>query len=144
MDKISIRFDIDTTDAAADLGVRVLLDSTIVYEKAHVTENIAFAHDLSDDDGDHVLEIELFGKRPEHTVINEAGEIVKDAMLAVSNIMIDDLDIFKIVNDVGVYHHSFNGTADPFDDKFFGDMGCNGTVKVKFSTPVYLWLLENM
>ena len=27
---------------------------------------------------------------------------------------------------------------------FFGNMGCNGYVSLKFATPIYLWLLEHM
>jgi hypothetical protein len=43
-----------------------------------------------------------------------------------------------------VYTHDFNGSQPPVDDKFFGDLGCNGTVSLKFTAPTYLWLLENM
>jgi len=42
------------------------------------------------------------------------------------------------------YQHDFNGTGNPTIDKFYGEMGCNGTVSLKFTTPIYLWLLENM
>jgi hypothetical protein len=43
------------------------------------------------------------------------------------------------------YHHDCNGTAQQVIlDKFYREMGCNGTVSLKFTTPVYLWLLENM
>ena len=37
-----------------------------------------------------------------------------------------------------------NGTQESVDDDFFGTMGCNGTVRLKFSSPVYLWLLETV
>ena len=43
-----------------------------------------------------------------------------------------------------IYRHDYNGTTDPFDDEFYGEMGCNGTVSLKFTTPIYLWLLENL
>ena len=43
-----------------------------------------------------------------------------------------------------VYTHDFNGTSKATENKFYGELGCNGTVSLKFSTPMYLWLLEHM
>ena len=37
-----------------------------------------------------------------------------------------------------------NGTQPEIADNFFGIAGCNGTISFRFSTPIYLWLLENM
>jgi hypothetical protein len=38
----------------------------------------------------------------------------------------------------------FNGTSEVTEDKFYSELGCNGTVSLKFTTPMYLWLLEHM
>jgi hypothetical protein len=65
-------------------------------------------------------------------------------MLSIANISFDDIKIEQLVIDQSVYHHSFNGSQAPIEDKFFGDMGCNGHVSLPFTTPIYLWLLENM
>ena len=46
--------------------------------------------------------------------------------------------------DKTVYSHDFNGTQSMVNDSFHGRAGCNGTMSLKFSTPMYLWLLENM
>jgi len=62
----------------------------------------------------------------------------------VTEITFDEIDCTQIVHDHAVYRHNLNGTGPEIDDQFFGDMGCNGTVELKFTTPVYLWLLENM
>jgi hypothetical protein len=43
-----------------------------------------------------------------------------------------------------VYEHNANGTGPLVQDKFYGEMGCNGTVTLEFSSPTYLWLLEQM
>lgn len=144
MEKISIRVSIANTNPSADIGVRVRLDGKAYYETPHVKEDISCECEVDDTDGEHVLEIELFGKRAEHTTINSAGEIIKDAMLSVTSIAIDDIDMTNIVIAKGVYTHDFNGTQPAIDDSFYGYLGCNGTLKVNFTTPVYLWLLENM
>jgi len=139
-----ITFDISTTDASAKLGIRVLLDHVVIYENKHVQEPYHFSQDLSDADSEHHLDIELFGKLPQHTSINPAGEIVKDSIININNVEFDGIDITTIMSDLAEYHHDFNGTQDPTVSKFYGSLGCNGHVKFKFTTPIYLWLLENM
>jgi hypothetical protein len=105
---------------------------------------VHFEHELSDDDGEHELRIVLQGKLPEHTKIDEQGNIISDATLQISNVTIDDLDVNTVFQSNSVYTHDFNGTQPEIKDTFHGIAGCNGTISFEFSTPVYLWLLENM
>jgi hypothetical protein len=49
-----------------------------------------------------------------------------------------------MVTEVAAYHHDTNGSTAPVTDSFYGTMGCNGRVEMRFTTPIYLWLLENM
>jgi hypothetical protein len=109
-----------------------------------VTGPTNIEHELSDDDGEHTLRIVLKNKRSEHTRVDASGTILSDAVLTVTNISFDEIDCTQIVHDHAVYRHNFNGTGADIEDQFFSDMGCNGTVELKFATPVYLWLLENM
>ena len=156
MDTVKLEFDVGTTDAECKLGVKVMLDNNVIYDNLHVTEINHIAHDINDQDAEHELTIELYGKLPEHTKIDSAGNIVKDALITVKNFKIDDIDISSILttypthlySDVPThivqYCHDFNGTQPAIIDAFHGAMGCNGTVTLKFTTPIYLWLLENM
>jgi hypothetical protein len=144
LDNILIGFEISTTDPAAELGIRVYLNGTAVHENSHVKESYNFSHTISNDEGEHELAIEMFGKLPSHTKIDENGNILKDAMLTVKDVDFDGINVSEIVRLVSEYHHDFNGTQSPTVQKFYNNLGCNGTVKLKFSTPVYLWLLENM
>jgi hypothetical protein len=99
----------------------------------------------SDDvEAEHVLKLVLKNKQTEHTRLSESGEILNDACLTVSNLTFDSIKLGQIVNDLSIYEHDFNGTQSATKQQFFGTMGCNGTVELKFSTPIYLWLLENM
>ena len=156
MDTVKLEFDVGTTDAECKLGVKVMLDNNIIYDNPHVTNIYHVSHDIDDQNAEHELIIELYGKLPQHTKIDSAGNIVKDAMITVENFKIDDIYISSILtaypnrlySDVPIhiiqYHHDFNGTQPAIVDRFHGFMGCNGTVQLKFTTPVYLWLLENM
>jgi hypothetical protein len=144
LDLISIAFDVATSNPETALGIRVLLDGAVVHENSHVSETYTVQHSMGDNDGEHVLCFELFGKLPTHTRINDAGEIVSDAVISISNILFDEIDCSKIVTAHAVYKHDFNGSGNATQDKFFGDMGCNGIVELKFTTPIYIWLLEHM
>jgi hypothetical protein len=141
---IALKFSVSSTDYSVPLGMRISIDHDIIYENVYVSTPADVQYCLPDDDGDHELTFEMFGKLPEHTRINESGGIVSDAMLCISNIEIDEIDINQVVQFQSAYYHDFNGTQTPAEHKFYGSMGCNGTVQLKFTTPVYLWLLENM
>lgn len=132
------------SDTAVPLGCEIWVDNVCVFDQDHVSEPIGVAHEFGDDDGEHTLRITLKNKLPEHTQIDDQDNIVSDALLSVTEILFDEIDCTQIVQDLAVYRHNLNGTAPAIEDRFFGDMGCNGTVELKFTTPVYLWLLENM
>ena len=144
MNNITLEFDINTTNADAALGAKVSLDGAVLYNNSHVTGSYHFSHEISDDDGDHELSIEMYGKLPQHTKILESGEIVEDSLLLINNIKIDGIDFDQLAQNWVEYHHDFNGTQSPTVDKFFNTMGCNGQSILKFRTPIYLWLLEIM
>lgn len=106
------------------------------------------AHDLAitlpDEDSTHQLIFELSGKTIDHTRINSDGEIIQDLTVSISDLAFDDIKLGHVMTQHARYQHDFNGTKNPVDEKFFGTMGCNGTVTLEFTTPIYLWLLENM
>lgn len=98
----------------------------------------------NDKEQQHLLEFVLKDKKPEHTQIDEHGDIVKDSLLKIQNICIDELDLDQIVYANAVYQHHCNDDNAPLvEEQFFGSMGCNGTVKFEFDTPFYLWYLEH-
>jgi len=135
---------VQSTNNSAALGLRIMLDQVIIFETAHVTETVQIKHEISDADGEHELTFEMFGKLPEHTKITETGEIVSDVLLEINNITLDGIDLDQIFQLLAAYRHDFNGSQTPADHKFYRHMGCNGIVTLKFTTPIYLWLLENM
>jgi hypothetical protein len=83
-------------------------------------------------------------KTMDHTTVDENGQIVKDAFLKISNFYIDNQELGYTFLEQCKYHHDFNGTQDPVEDEFYGDMGCNGTVTFSFQSPIHLWLIMNM
>jgi hypothetical protein len=142
-DNVKISFDVAASAPAHAIGLRVLLDNNVVYSNSHIQQDSVEIH-APDDSGDHELTIEMFGKTYEHTQIDSNGTIVSDALLAISNVCFDDIDITSILSEHAVYCHDFNGSGVKTQEQFYGNMGCNGTITMKFSSPVYLWLLEHL
>ena len=102
------------------------------------------AFTLDAEEGDQELKFIMKNKTMDHTTVDENGEIVKDAYLGISNFSIDKIELGHTFLEQSKYHHDFNGTQDPVEDKFYGDMGCNGTVTFSFQSPIHLWLIMNM
>lgn len=135
---------IGTTDPTAQLAFEIRLDGTRIFHSDQLTDTLTFEHVMDEQDADHCLEFELMNKTASHTVLDQAGNIVKDACITISDLSFDQIEIQQIFLNCAVYTHDFNGTQAQTQDQFFGTMGCNGVVKLRFSTPFYVWLLENM
>ena len=135
---------IATTDPSAPLGLTIKLDKQTLYTTDHITEPVDFKHSLDLEDGEHELEFTMFNKTTDHTQVNDAGEIVTYARLVILNLGFDDIELNQIFFEHSNYTHNFNGNGADQTDRFYGELGCNGTVRLKFNTPVYLWLLEHL
>ena len=135
---------IDSSDKKITLGTEVWIDNICVVNVEHVDRIVHFSHVLEEDNTEHELRIVMKHKTPDHTELDNAGNIIRDAMLSISDIKFDEIALGQVLLNKAVYTHDFNGSQPPVDDKFFGDLGCNGTVSLKFTAPTYLWLLENM
>jgi hypothetical protein len=132
------------TNPAAALGLEIWIDDQKLFDQAHVQEHRKISTDLSDDDGEHELRFVLKNKLSEHTQIDADNTIVSDARISVSDIEFDGIALNQLVPALAKYQHNFNGTGELIIDKFYGELGCNGTVSLKFTTPIYLWLLEHL
>lgn len=140
-DTIKITFDVEPT--GAPLTVTALLDNTVVWEKL-VDQKHTVEVQCSDDVAERTLVLKLSGKQAEHTEIDANGNIVKDSTIKFSNFVVDDIEITQTVLDTSKYHHNFNGNGSDTVENFYGEIGCNGNVVFNFTTPFYIWLLENM
>jgi len=143
MEQIPVKFSVSNTGHNQPLTLRLLLDNTCLWESV-IVDCQTVELDLSVEDGDHQLTWEMSGKTTEYTVLDSENKIVSDACLEFSNIEFDGINIDQLVQKLAYYHHNFNGNGDAIKDQFYHSMGCNGTVTLEFTTPVYLWILEHM
>jgi len=112
---------------------------------------IEFEHELTEGEK-YSLIIERSGKDRVQTVI-EDGKITKDQLLHIKSIEIDEIDIGALVYE-GVYTLDYPepwatqqrqaGSALPESFKNVTTIGHNGRWELGFTSPFYMWLLENL
>jgi len=144
MDTIKFNCIVSSTDPAVPLGLEIWLDNHRLFDQDHIDQTYQVEYEISDDDGDHELKFVLKNKLSDHTRLDAEGNIVSDATVTLSNIQFDKIDCQYLTTKLAEYQHDFNGTGEPITESFYGELGCNGTVTLKFSTPIYIWLLENL
>ena len=117
------------------------------YAAGTVTEhtNIEFQANLAKDSV-HVLKIQLLNKTPEDTV-TEGGSILKDMLLNIHSIQVNRIDLGLLLWSHSRYWldtpRMYNGQITAYLDRCV-NLGWNGTYELKFSTPFYHWLLDNL
>ena len=102
---------------------------------------------------EYSLVIMRSGKVKNQTVINEKGDLLKDQLLNIKGIEIDEIDLGALVYE-GVYTPEYpepwatqqRETGVELQESFKNvtQMGHNGKWEFKFSSPFYMWLLENL
>ena len=141
MDQFKITFGVKHPGHNLSLLVR-LDDHTVWSQSQCYTGPVEIS--CNDDDGVHCLEIELAGKQPHHTRVDEQGSIIEDATISITDLAFDKIQLGYLMAQEMTYHHDFNGNGPVTQERFYGTLGCNGIVRLPFSTPFYLWLLEHM
>jgi hypothetical protein len=124
-------------------------DVTGTEDKPTVVE---FEHEFTEgEDGE--LIIERSGKVQNQTVTNDKGDRLKDQLLHIKSIEIDEIDLGALVYE-GVYTPKYpepwatqQRAAGVELQESFKNVTCighNGTWRFKFESPFYMWLLENL
>ena len=103
------------------------------------TKFIDFSANIEEDQ-EHVLEIRLENKTSRDT-ITENGEIIKDTLLNIDSIAIDDIELGELKWSISEFVG--DDPARPILQRCV-NLGWNGSYRLKFTSPFYLWLLENM
>ena len=124
-------------------------DITSTEDKPSVIE---FEHEFVDCEKCEMI-IKRSGKSKNQTVVNDNGDVVKDQLLHIKGIEIDEIDIGALVFE-GVYTPEYPepwatqqreaGVELRESFKNVTCIGHNGTWEFRFTSPFYMWLLENL
>ena len=113
---------------------------------------VEFSADL-EEQKEYNLVVHRSNKNKGQTVVNEKGDIIKDQMLHIKDIEIDEIDIGALIFE-GVYKPNYpepwatqqleKGNELIKSLKNATKMGHNGEWCFSFGSPFYMWLLENL
>lgn len=115
---------------------KILFDDDI-YQDCYFDQSHSFV-ELPIDflDGEHILTVELYGKDTRGTVVDQQGIIIKDRILELLNIYVNDIKLPDFFKYNSVY--KFNNQTYNQGLKW----GCNGIWTWHFSTPILSWVLD--
>ena len=104
-------------------------------------------------DQKYKLILKRHNKDKKQCIIDSTGKIVKDQLLHIKSLEIDEIDIGDLVYE-GVYTPQYpepwytqqvkDNKIPPKTFKNVTVMGHNGSWEFEFSAPFYMWLLENL
>ena len=113
---------------------------------------VEFEHELQEGK-EYSLMIKRSGKLVNQTVINDKGDLLKDQLLHRKSIEIDEIELGALVYE-GVYTPRYPepwasqqrraGVELQESFKNVTTIGHDGTWRLKFESPFYMWLLENL
>lgn len=144
MDTVNFSCKINTNIPSNPIHLKILLDEYSVFDK-YVIKEETVSFDFAEDNEEHTLRFLISGKTDLHTVKDNSGAILDSTQISITDISFDAVDITSIIMVSPLkYKHNFNNNGNDIVDKFYDIAGCNGEIILEFSTPIYLWLLENM
>ena len=156
-EKLKFKIELYATMWQRPPHAEILIDDTSYFKKditgtEEKPDIIEFEHECKEEETYNLL-IKRSGKGKGQTVVNEKGDILKDQLLHIKRIEIDEIDIGGLVYE-GEYTPIY---PEPWASQQIKDgidlktslrnvtaMGFDGTWKFKFSSPFYMWLLENL
>ena len=138
---VKIEIDFAANKDCADVMLDIFCDDQKFFSGSANSSLQTVLIDLVEDTADHVLRLEMTGKKPHHTIVSSNGDIVDDVYFRIIKLEFEGLDLRDIFC-LGhqCYTHSFNGSRPEFVDEFYGQIGCNGVICMQFKQPFFLWL----
>ena len=134
MDSIKLRF--RTTECNGWPKVQVLIDNDLYDDHLFSASEETITIPVGLLDGLHNLTIEIYGKTPKNTIVDEQGNIVKAQLIELTDIYINDVKLPEYFKYFGIY--KFNGQEYPQATVW----GCNGVWEWDFGTPLVTWALD--
>lgn len=113
-----------------------------------------FEFDTEIEEGDCSLVIEFLNKSAADTVLDSNGNIIEDLLLNIDSIEVDEIDLGSLLWTASDYRPDYPekyrskmlaaGQELPESVKNCVNLGWNGRWILPFTSPFYIWLLENI
>ena len=122
-------------------GARVHINQELIHEGL-IAEPIELSWSGELKDTEQIIVIEMYNKRDGDTVLDENENIIKDVLLNIDNISFDGVDLNELVQMGSIYYPKSEYAPEVVKQCI--NLGWNGRWELRFSSPTYLWLLENL
>ncbi len=150
LDKSKNYFDTQSNKPILDIDPNYY--DNVIRGKEESPTIIEFDH-FFEEEKKYKLQMIRSGKTADQTIVDKNNNIDRDQLLHIKSIEIDDIDIGSLVFD-GIYTpiypepwYSQQVKANKMPEQSFKNattLGHNGTWEIGFTTPFYMWLLENL
>jgi len=120
---------------------KIFVNDTLIKEDS-CDKSTSLKFNYAVEDGVNHLKIQLINKEDTDCVQNkDKTEILKDMLLHIDSISIDNVNLDHVIHTCSQFV-----PQDPSRPvlKECVDLGWNGTYVLEFTSPFYIWLLENM
>ena len=118
---------------------KVWLDDTVLLQASELTQPTKVTYSGQLEEGEHEIRISLHGKDGVTDTVIEDGKIVKDQILNIDEITFDGIPLGFLLHSVGEFKSDSGEVTSNMVN-----LGVNGTWTMKFTAPIYLWLLEHL
>lgn len=149
MEKVNIKVDLSiiTHDAVNEHPfVNISLNGFPKFSEICERDTIVEINVKIEDDTENFLTIEYNNKDPKTDVTFDNNTIIKDKRVQIKNISFDDiqLDFFVFENPDTLTYVPIDPSANTATGFEATKLSWNGRTTLKFTTPIYIWLLENL
>jgi len=151
--KIGLSSSSDTKKPEFNISInnKVFVDSKLKNNKDEIEY---FEFDAEVEEGECFVCVELKNKKLHDTTLDSDGNIVDDLILNIDSIEVDEIDLDVLKWTHSIYEPKYpkhyiikaqsQGTTLEKTLKNCINLGWNGTWKLPFTSPFYVWLLENI
>lgn len=144
MEQLELILNLSSSYWDAAPKTRVFINDLLIFEGT-ITEpqKVKWVGDIQA--GKNVLAIELFDKGKNQTVMQN-DVIVKDQLLNIDGVSFDNIALGFLNHSLSNYYPDQNYYSNSVPDvvKMCVNLGYNGRWELEFTSPVYIWLLENI
>lgn len=88
----------------------------------------------------HRLVVEIAGKTPDMTVMDEDFNILSDTLFKIHSVTLNGVDTGEVFFQTSQYTHTHNGSSEPVTQTPSDVSGFNGHISWNFTTPVHRWM----
>jgi len=151
MDFITLGVNLEFNTPDTPVGFKISFDDVLLHDSLLTNYNSCVEVKLKnniDTREQKFLNMEMYGKTDDHTILDEKGNIIQTSMIKIINLYIDDtLFIYedKMASsmwDLITYEYNENGknVIEPVTTT----IGKNGKLVIPMYTPIYIWMYENL